>query len=110
LSTNDTVVGETPATVATSRMVGDLWRLKYLPEGGVLNYLAVVWGPLETPILTDRTLLLFGAVISDVWKTTPFMALLLLAGLQTIPGEVYEAAKVDGANRIQTFFRITRRC
>ncbi|CAN5634655.1 sugar ABC transporter permease [soil metagenome] len=84
-----------------------MWRLMYLPEGGVLNYLAVVWGPLDTPILTNSTLLLFGAVLSDVWKTTPFMALLILAGLQTIPGDVYEAAKVDGANRIQSFFRIT---
>ena len=84
-----------------------MWRLMYLPEGGVLNYLAVVWGPLNTPILTDGTLLLFGAVLSDVWKTTPFMALLILAGLQTIPGDVYEAAKVDGASRIQSFFRIT---
>ena len=84
-----------------------MWRLMYLPEGGVLNYLAVVWGPLDTPILTDGTLLLFGAVLSDVWKTTPFMALLILAGLQTIPGDVYEAAEIDGASRIQSFFRIT---
>lgn len=84
-----------------------MWRLMYLPSGGVLNYLAVVWGPLNTPILTDSTLLLAGAILSDVWKTTPFMALLLLAGLQTIPGDVYEAAKVDGASRMQSFFRIT---
>lgn len=84
-----------------------IWRLFYLPGSGVLNYLAVVWGPLNTPILTDSTLLLAGAILSDVWKTTPFVALLLLAGLQTIPGDVYEAAKVDGASRIQSFFRIT---
>lgn len=43
----------------------------------------------------------------DIWKTTPFVALLLLAGLQVIPGDVYEAATVDGANKIQQFFRIT---
>ena len=84
-----------------------MWRLMYLPEGGVLNYLAVVWGPLDTPILTNNTLLLLGAVLSDVWKTTPFMALLILAGLQTIPGDVYEAAEIDGASRLQSFFRIT---
>ena len=46
-------------------------------------------------------------IIADVWKTAPFVALLLLAGLQTIPGEVYEAGKVDGANARQTFWRIT---
>ncbi len=43
----------------------------------------------------------------DIWKTTPFVALLLLAGLQMIPEDVYEAATVDGANSIQQFFRIT---
>jgi ABC-type sugar transport system permease subunit len=45
--------------------------------------------------------------IADIWKTTPFMALLILAGLQIIPGEVYEAAKVDGANAWQRFTQIT---
>ncbi len=84
-----------------------IWRLFYLPNGGILNYLFVTVGPLTQPILTDQTLLLAGAILADVWKTTPFMALLLLAGLQTIPSDVYEAAKVDGANRIQSFFRIT---
>jgi trehalose/maltose transport system permease protein len=43
----------------------------------------------------------------DIWKTTPFVALLLLAGLQVIPGDLYEAAAVDGANKLQQFWRIT---
>jgi trehalose/maltose transport system permease protein len=43
----------------------------------------------------------------DIWKTTPFMALLLLAGLQVIPGDIYEAARIDGASRLQLFWRIT---
>jgi len=46
-------------------------------------------------------------ILADVWKTAPFMALLLLAGLQVIPGEIYEAAKVDGATAWQRFVRIT---
>jgi multiple sugar transport system permease protein len=46
-------------------------------------------------------------IFADVWKTAPFMALLLLAGLQVIPGEIYEAAKVDGATTMQRFWRIT---
>ena len=46
-------------------------------------------------------------IFADVWKTAPFMALLVLAGLQTIPGEIYEAAKVDGATAWQRFVRIT---
>jgi trehalose/maltose transport system permease protein len=47
------------------------------------------------------------AVAVDVWKTTPFMALLLLAGLQIIPGDVYEAARVDGASKWQQFWQMT---
>jgi multiple sugar transport system permease protein len=49
----------------------------------------------------------FAIIIADVWKTTPFMALLILAGLQVIPEEVYEASRMDGATTVQQFFRIT---
>ncbi len=49
----------------------------------------------------------FAVIIADVWKTTPFIALLILAGLQVIPGDVYEAARVDGANAWQRFTRVT---
>jgi multiple sugar transport system permease protein len=49
----------------------------------------------------------FAVIIADTWKTTPFMALLILAGLQIIPEEVYEAAKVDGASSWQRFWRVT---
>ena len=46
-------------------------------------------------------------ILTEVWKTTPFMALLLLAGLALVPDELHEAAKVDGASAVQRFFRIT---
>ena len=84
-----------------------MWRLMFQDQVGVINYVANAIGLISGPILADRTLLLIGAILVDVWKTTPFMALLLLAGLQVIPGEVYEAARVDGANVMQRFFRIT---
>jgi multiple sugar transport system permease protein len=84
-----------------------MWRLMFQDQVGVINYVANAIGIISQPILSDRTLLLIGAILVDVWKTTPFMALLLLAGLQTIPGDVYEAARVDGANVIQRFTRIT---
>ncbi|MFL5992500.1 MAG: carbohydrate ABC transporter permease [Rubrobacteraceae bacterium] len=84
-----------------------MWRLMFQDQVGVINYVANALGIISEPILSDDTLLLIGATLVDVWKTTPFMALLLLAGLQTIPGEVYEAAKVDGANVMQRFFRVT---
>ncbi|QIN80700.1 ABC transporter permease subunit [Rubrobacter marinus] len=84
-----------------------MWRLMFQDQVGVINYVANAIGIISEPILSDRTLLLIAAIGVDVWKTTPFMALLLLAGLQTIPGDVYEAARVDGASVMQRFFRIT---
>jgi multiple sugar transport system permease protein len=84
-----------------------MWRLMFQDQVGIINYLANTIGLISQPILSDRTLLIIGVILVDVWKTTPFMALLLLAGLQTIPGDVYEAARVDGANMMQRFFRIT---
>jgi trehalose/maltose transport system permease protein len=84
-----------------------MWRLMFQDQVGIINYVANAIGLISEPILADRTLLLIAAILVDVWKTTPFMALLLLAGLQVIPGDVYEAARVDGANVMQRFFRIT---
>ena len=84
-----------------------MWRLMFQDQVGIINYVANAIGLISEPILSDRTLLLIGAILVDVWKTTPFMALLLLAGLQTIPADVYEAARVDGASVMQRFFRIT---
>ena len=84
-----------------------MWRLMFQDQVGVINYVANAIGLISEPILSDRTLLLIAAILVDVWKTTPFMALLLLAGLQTIPGDVYEAARVDGASVMQRFFKIT---
>ena len=70
---------------------------------GVVNKLfgtQILWTGSEWPAK-------WAIIISDVWKTTPFMALLILAGLQLIPDEVYEAAKVDGASTWQRFTQIT---
>lgn len=70
---------------------------------GVINKTfgtAILWTGSEWPAK-------FAIIIADTWKTTPFMALLILAGLQMIPAEVYEAAKVDGASAWQRFRMIT---
>jgi trehalose/maltose transport system permease protein len=61
----------------------------------------------QIPFLVDQTWQLPAMIAIDVWKTTPFMALLLLAGLQLIPSELYEAADVDGAGRLRQFWSIT---
>ena len=50
---------------------------------------------------------MWAVVMVDVWKTTPFMALLLLAGLQMIPADIYEAARIDGVSAVRVFFRVT---
>ena len=61
----------------------------------------------QTPFLADESFQLPAAIIIDVWKTTPFMALLLLAGLALIPAELYEAAEVDGASKWSQFKSVT---
>jgi trehalose/maltose transport system permease protein len=61
----------------------------------------------RTDFFGNAVLQLPSMITMDVWKTTPFMALLLLAGLSTIPSELYEAAEVDGASKIKQFFSIT---
>jgi trehalose/maltose transport system permease protein len=71
----------------------------------VLWYLGLGNG--EIPFLSDPAWQMPAMIIIDVWKTTPFMALLLLAGLQLIPADIYEAADVDGASPVRKFFQLT---
>jgi trehalose/maltose transport system permease protein len=61
----------------------------------------------QIPFLVDQSWQLPAMIAIDVWKTTPFMALLLLAGLQLIPGDLYEAADVDGAGKLRQFWSVT---
>jgi multiple sugar transport system permease protein len=86
-------------TVVTAIM----WRSMFESPYGFVNS---VLGT-DTPWLGSEPHAMIVMIIADVWKTAPFMALLLLAGLQTIPAEIYEAAKVDGATTLQRFRRIT---
>jgi multiple sugar transport system permease protein len=86
-------------TVVSAKM----WEWIYNTDFGILNYIVgskINW-------LGDPFLALNAAVFMDVWKTTPFVAILLMAGLQVIPQELYQAAKVDGAGRWDTFKTIT---
>lgn len=61
----------------------------------------------QIPFLSDPAYQMPSMILIDVWKTTPFMALLLLAGLQLIPADIYEAADVDGASALRSFFQLT---
>lgn len=92
-------------TVVSTRMWQ--WILKD-SSAGVLNDILVNKLHLIPQSQSWTTQYQLPSIIAiDVWKTIPFMALLLLAGLQTIPGDVYEAGAVDGATGIQQFWRIT---
>ncbi len=92
-------------TVVSSRM----WEWIFNSNYGVMNYLLHGIGLVDQyqNWLGTTSQAMWVIVFVDVWKTTPFMALLILAGLTTIPREMYESAKIDGCNRIQSFFRIT---
>jgi ABC-type sugar transport system permease subunit len=86
-----------------------IWLLMYNDRTGVVSYLLQLMHILRpgATLLQTNGGIIAAAIITDVWKTTPFMALLLLAGLQVIPGEMYEAASVDGSTRWQQFWTIT---
>ncbi len=91
-------------TVVTSKMFGWLFD----GQNGVVNYLLRSAGLIGHAIdwYGSTSSALWTIVIADVWKTTPFMGLLLLAGLQTIPHSLVEASVIDGANPWQQFWRV----
>ena len=92
-------------TVVSAKM----WAWMLQDVYGVINALLLKIGIISTPVAwTASPHLAMAALIAvDVWKTTPFVALLLLAGLQLLPADLFEAARVDGASTLTQFFRIT---
>ncbi|MEP7240822.1 MAG: sugar ABC transporter permease [Devosia sp.] len=85
-------------------VVGLFWKLIYDPSWGILNYLLGL-GPIAW--LTDSNLALYAVAITDIWMWSPFVMLLSLAGLSAVPKHLYEAASIDRAGRLYTFFRVT---
>jgi multiple sugar transport system permease protein len=81
------------------------WKYAFDPTSGFVAGLPLISDTAQ-PLNTKGGSLLV-IILAEVWKTTPFMALLLLAGLALVPDELHEAAKVDGASTLQRFFRIT---
>ena len=81
------------------------WQFAFAPDSGFVNNLPLISDEMDW--FGDRFSSFAVIIMAEVWKTTPFMALLLLAGLVTIDNQLYEAAKVDGATAWQRFFRIT---
>lgn len=79
------------------------WRFAFDPTTGYVNALL----GLEGAWLAERWSAFFVIIQTEIWKTTPFMALLLLAGLTLVPEDLLRAARVDGANALQRFFKVT---
>jgi trehalose/maltose transport system permease protein len=92
-------------TIVSARM----WSWMLNDQFGILNDLFVRLHIINAPIAwaASADTAMLAVLMVDVWKTTPFMALLILAGLQMIPNDIYEAAKVDGVHPVRTFFKVT---
>lgn len=86
-----------------------IWQWMLNDQFGVVNSILAGAGFIDGPVawLGGSSLAMVSIIMVDVWKTTPFVALLVLAALQTLPKEIYEAAKVDGIHPVRVFFQVT---
>lgn len=92
-----------------SVVIGLMWAWIYNPQVGLLNDLALRLGLLQSamPWLANPATSLYAIIAALVWQGFPFFAIMILAGLQTIPHSLYEASDIDGASRWQQFWHIT---
>jgi multiple sugar transport system permease protein len=88
---------------------GIIWRFVFDTLPGMINAILLQLRAIEQPVdwLGTPSLAFFGVVTAEVWRGYPFVMLILLAGLQAIPGHLYEAAAIDGANTWQAFRYVT---
>jgi multiple sugar transport system permease protein len=91
----------------TNVVIGLIWRIMLSYDFGLLNWVLSLVGLDRVAWLGDPGLALWSLVLVDVWNTTAFVALLVLAGLATVPDEPRQAARVDGASSLQVFRYIT---
>lgn len=87
----------------------ELWKTMFDPQQGFVNYiLTALHLPLASTTWLNNTWTAWAAIlVADAWRNIPFMAIVLLAGLQVIPNDIYEAARIDGASAWQQFRRLT---
>jgi multiple sugar transport system permease protein len=88
-------------------VVGLVWFYMLNENFGVVNWLFTVLGGHRVPFLTGDRLALLSIIVADAWQWTPFVMLVLFAALQALPEYVYEAARMDGLNEWQIFWRVT---
>ena len=87
--------------------VAVIWQFLYQQDTGIINYYLHFLGVEPIPWLSSAEWAMAAVIIMDVWKNAGFAMLVFLAGLQNIPDHYYEAARIDGANERNVFFRIT---
>lgn len=113
---NQSFIGQGLARTATlipwalpTAVMGLAWTWIFNDQYGVVNDVLLRLGIIQEGItwLGEPTRAMFSLIVADVWKTTPFIAFILLAGLASIPDELYEAHAIDGANPWQSFRHIT---
>jgi trehalose/maltose transport system permease protein len=92
-------------TIVSAKM----WSWMMHDQFGILNHMLMGIGLLSAPVAWTASpdLAMTAVILVDVWKTTPFMALLILAALQMLPTDCYEAARVDGIHPVRVFFKVT---
>jgi trehalose/maltose transport system permease protein len=92
-------------TVVSAKM----WAWMLNDQFGIINDMLMTLGIIASPVAwtANPETAMWAVIMVDVWKTTPFMTLLILAGLQMVPGDVYEAAKIDGISPVKVFFKVT---
>lgn len=88
---------------------GIMWKLIFDGSSGIVNSILLGTGLIDTPVqwLADPNLTMNVLIFAEMWKLLPFLCLLMLAGLQGIPSNIYKAARIDGANAWQQFLKIT---
>ncbi|WP_192034940.1 sugar ABC transporter permease [Halomonas sp. YLGW01] len=92
-------------TIVSAKM----WAWMLNDQFGIINHLLMTLGLIDAPLAwtADADLSMWAVIMVDVWKTIPFVALLVLAALQMLPKDCYEAAEVDGIHPVKVFFRVT---
>jgi multiple sugar transport system permease protein len=88
-------------------VVGVLWKFMLHPRYGIVNYFLGLLGVLQIQWIADPRFALLSVMMVDIWEWTPFMVLVLYAGLISVPREPLEAARIDGASDLQLFIRIS---
>lgn len=88
---------------------GSVFKWLLSGDSGVINYLLMTLGIIQEPIafLTQPGIALFSVTAANIWIGIPFNMILLIAGMQSLPTDIYEAASIDGAGKVKSFFKIT---